>query len=165
MWSDGDDIEGSDRLKSCVPYLLPLLDGDHFGHYIYQRIPPLGFLDDLFIGPLLNIYNAIPLSSLLFFLALTLGTRAMGTSMSRGVRFNAQQAALIDVSLVVPELIGGAFSNDNLPRSVLEPCSNFVYYTYMAAVLYSLYSNLVQGKKPTEIPYLSSWAEMAVGPF
>jgi hypothetical protein len=85
-------------------------------------------------------------------------------SMSRVVRFNAQQAAIIDVALVFPELIAGSMQALDLPRALLEPCSNFVYYTYMTMVLYSVYSNL-RGQKPNQIPWISEAAEMAVGPF
>ena len=42
MWSNDEELRGTDRFKACVPYILPLLDGDQFGHYIYERIPPLG---------------------------------------------------------------------------------------------------------------------------
>jgi len=164
MWGNTDDIDGSDRLKSCVPYLLPILDGDHFGTYIYSRIPPLGLLDDYLLNPIQNFYQAIPFGSVIFFVALTLGTRG-NTNMSRGVRFNAQQAALIDVALVFPELIGGSMQDADLPRALLEPCANFVYYAYMAMVVYSLYSNLVLGQKPNQLPWISEAAETSVGPF
>lgn len=163
MWSNGDDIEGSDRIKSCVPYLLPILDGDHFGTFIYSRVPPLGMLDDLLLQPLVHFYDAIPFGSVLFFLALTLGTRG-NTDMSRSVRFNAQQAVLIDVALVFPELIGGSMTDVDVPRYLMEPCATFVYYTYMAMILYSIYNNL-SGTKPDKIPWISGYAEMAVGPF
>jgi hypothetical protein len=76
MWSNSDDIEGNDRIKSCVRYLLPLLDGDHFGIYIYDRIPPLGWLGRLFrSNPFKISTKPSPLAPILFFLALTLGTR------------------------------------------------------------------------------------------
>ncbi len=163
MWSREDELKGSDRLKACIPYMLPLLDGDKFGTYIYDRIPPLGFLHELWLGPLVNIYNGIPFSGIIFFVALTLGTRG-ATNISRGVRFSAQQAALIDAALVFPELIGSSFENEDLPSYVMEPCMNFVWYTYMAMVIYSIYSNL-RGKKPDQIPYISGYAEMVVGPF
>lgn len=163
MWSGEDGLEGTDRIKACVPYLLPLIDGDPFGMYIYQRIPPLGALNDFFLGPLVNIFHSVPFLGITFFIALTLGTRG-NTEMSRGVRFNAQQAALIDVALVFPELIASSFEEEPLPRSIAEPCSNFVYYSYMSAVLYSILNNL-RGKKPNQIPYISDWAELAVGPF
>ena len=163
MWSNSDNIEGSDRIKSCVPYLLPLLDGDHFGIYLYNRVPPLAALDDYLLQPIQNFYQAIPLAPILFFLALTLGTRG-NMNMSRSVRFNAQQAAIIDVALVFPELIAGSLQDSDLPRTLLEPCSNFVYYAYMTMVVYSVVSNL-RGHRPNQIPWISEAADMAVGPF
>lgn len=163
MWSQEDELKGSDRFKACIPYMLPLLDGDKFGTYIYERIPPLGFLHSLWMGPLVEVYNAIPFAGLIFFVMLTLGTRG-ATNISRGVRFSAQQAALIDAALILPELIGSSFEGSDLPSYIVEPCSNFVWYAYMSLVVYSIYSNL-QGKKPDQIPYISNYAEMVVGPF
>lgn len=163
MWSGEDELEGTDRIKACVPYILPLVDGDHFGKFLYERIPPLGVLDDILLGPLVNIFNTVPFLSIGMFIALTLGTRG-NTDMARGVRFNAQQAALIDVALVFPELIAGSFEEDPAPRYISEPCSNFVYYSYMSCVLYSIVSNL-RGKKPNQIPFISEYSELAVGPF
>jgi Chloroplast import apparatus Tic20-like len=163
MWSQDDDIQGADRIKACVPYLLPLMDGDQFGHFIYERIPALGALNEVTIGPLAEIGHKIPFLSLGLFVALTLGTR-FNTEMSRNLRFSAQQAALIDVALLFPELIGSGFEQDPLPRYIAEPCCNFVWYAYMTAVIYCVYSNL-RGKKPDQIPYLSSSADLMVGPF
>lgn len=163
LWSKDEEISGSDKIKACVPYILPLLDGEIFGRYIYERVPPLGFLDSLFIGPLYEFYARVPLLGLILFLVLTLGTRG-NTEMNRVVRFNAQQAALIDVVLVFPELIGSAFEGEDIPRYLVEPCMNFVWYTYMAMVLYSIYENL-RGKKPDQIPWISNYADVMVGPF
>lgn len=164
MWSGEDDLQGTDRIKSCIPYVLPLVDGDHFGMYIYERIPPLGVLDDILIQPLVRLFENVPFLGIILFVALTLGTRG-NTSMSRGVRFSAQQAAMIDVALVFPELIANSFENEpDLPRYIAEPCSNFVYYAYMTAVIYSIVSNL-RGKKPNQIPFISAFSELAVGPF
>jgi hypothetical protein len=163
MWSQNDEIEGTDRLKACIPYLLPLMDGDHFGYYIYQRIPFMGVFDDWTIGPLSDLAHGIPFLTLGLFVALTLGTR-FNTDMSRNLRFSAQQAALIDVALLIPELISSSFVEDPVPRYIAEPCSTFVWYAYMSAVIYSVYSNL-RGKKPDQIPILSQYSELMVGPF
>jgi hypothetical protein len=163
MWSTDEELEGSDKIKACIPYLLPLLDGDAWGKYIYQDLPPLGFLDSLFIGPLSETFNAIPFSGLIMFVALTLGTRG-NTEMSRNVRFNAQQACIIDVTFILPELLGSGFAEDDMPRWLQEPCMNFVWYYYMAVVLYSIFSNL-RGKKPEGIPWISGYAELLTGPF
>lgn len=163
MWSSDEELEGSDRIKACIPYMLPLLDGELFGKYIYQDIPPLGFLDSLFVGPLYETYSQVPFLGLIIFVGLTIGTRG-NTEISRNVRFSAQQACLIDVALVLPELLGSGFEGDDIPRWLQEPCMNFVWYFYMSAVLYSVFCNL-RGKKPDEIPWISGYAEMLVGPF
>ncbi|KAL3928442.1 MAG: hypothetical protein SGBAC_012650 [Bacillariaceae sp.] len=163
MWSSDDEIEGIDKFKSCVPYMLPLLDGEIFGKYIYERIPPLGFLDSLFIGPLYESYSQVPFFSTIIFIGLTLGTRG-NTDMSRNLRFNAQQACLIDIALIGPEIIGDGFNGEDIPRWLQEPCMNFVWYFYMSMVLWSIFKNL-QGKKPNQIPWISEYAEFMVGPF
>lgn len=163
MWSQDSDLEGSDRIKACIPYILPILDGDHFGKYIYERIPPLDVVHDVLLGGLLHVYEIFPFSGLLLFIALTLGTRG-NTEMSRNVRFSAQQAALIDVSLILPELISSSFEGEDLPRALLEPCSNFVWYGMSTMVIYCVVCNL-RGKKPDQLPYISGWSEFMVGPF
>ena len=166
MWGrDDEDIGGGmgNRIKCCFPYLLPLIDGDHFGYFIYQRIPVLGLINEVLLGPLVQLNINIPFFGLAFFLAMTLGTR-FNTDMDRNLRYNAQQAALIDIALIFPELIASGIEEGDVPRSIAEPCSNFVWYAYMSAVVYSVYSNL-RGKKPSGIPFLSESAEWMVGPF
>jgi hypothetical protein len=162
MWSQDDELRGSDRLKACVPYLLPLIDGDPFAHYIYLRVPALGALNDFFLGPLLTVSHNVPFFGVGLFVALTLGTIS-NTDMNRNVRFSAQQAALIHVALILPELIGSSTGNEPLPRYILEPCNNFIWYAYASAVVYCVYSNL-RGKKPDQIPFLSAYSELMVGP-
>lgn len=163
MWSNDEELRGTDRFKACVPYILPLLDGDKFGQYIYERIPPLGLINEVTVGPLAEIYRNIPFLGVGLFVALTLGTR-FNTDMDRTVRFNAQQAAMIDVALILPELISSGFEENPVPRYLTEPCANFVWYAYMSAVLYSIVMCL-RGRKPDQIPYISPWAELMVGPF
>ncbi|CAB9519748.1 Inherit from NOG: protein transport [Seminavis robusta] len=163
MWSEDSDLEGSDKLKACVPYFLPLLDGDHFGKFLFDRIPPVGLLHDIFLGGLVNLWDIFPFTGLVFFIALTLGTR-QNTDMARNVRFSAQQAALINVSLIAPELIAGSFEGEDIPRALAEPCSNFTYYYILSLVGYCVFCNL-KGKKPDQIPFISEWSELLVGPF
>jgi hypothetical protein len=162
MWSQDDELRGSDRLKACVPYLLPLIDGDPFAQYIYLRFPALGAVNDFFLGPLLTFSHNVPFFGVGVFVALTLGTIS-NTDMHRNVRFSAQQAALLHVALILPELIGSSTGNEPLPRYILEPCHNFVWYAYASAVVYCVYSNL-RGKKPDQIPFLSAYSELMVGP-
>ena len=161
---DMGEIRGPDRIKSCIPYILPLIDGDGFGKYIYERIPPLGTLDYLLLRPLVEGVNAAPLLGIVIFTAFALGPQLTGQS--REVRFNAQEAVLIDIALIIPELVRDAVreSDAKFPRAFVEPCSNFVWYFYVSLVVYSVVSNL-RGKKPNQIPFLSSAAEQFIGPF
>lgn len=161
---DEGDIRGPDRIKSCIPYMLPLIDGDNFGTYIYERIPPLGTLDYVLLRPIVDAFNAVPFLSVLLFIAFALGPQLTGQS--REVRFNAQQAILIDIALIFPSLIGEAVAeaDANLPRSIMEPSSNFVWYGMSYMVMYCVISNL-RGKKPDQIPIISTAAEFSIGPF
>lgn len=158
------DIRGRDRIKSCIPYMLPLIDGDTFGKYIYDRIPPLGALDYVILRPFVAAQQAMPVLGILLFLTFALGPQL--TNQSREVRFNAQQAILIDVALIFPSIIGESIAeaDANLPRSITEPGSNFIWYCYVSLVIYCIISNL-RGKIPDQIPFISAVANMAVGPF
>lgn len=163
MWSSDDEIQGADRIKSCIPYMLPLIDGDHFGRFIYNSIPPLGAIDDFVLGPFVTLNRQVPFLSLILFTAFTLGTR-FNMDMNRNVRFNAQQAALIDLALIFPELIGSSFAEEPLPRALVASSMNFVWIAYVSLVVYSIYSNL-RGKRPDQIPFISNGADLMVGPF
>ncbi len=142
---------------------LPLLDGDPFGKYIYQRIPPLNTIDELFIAPLVSILQSFPFLSLILFLILSIGTRN-APDMSRAVRFNAQQAVLIDIGLILPTLFSEGLADVDVPRVYAEVGCNFTYYAYMSAIIYCVTMNL-RGKKPDQLPFLSNYAEMMTGPF
>lgn len=167
MW-DNDDQNNSDeinsvseRFKSCFPYILPILDGDHFGKFVYARVPPLGFVDAVLVRPLEQLYHAIPFAGLAFFLLLSFGV-SRNQSFSRNVRFNAQQAILLDIALIFPDLLG-SMGPGGMPMFLVEPLTTFVYYFLVATVGYSVVSNL-GGKKPNQIPIFSDAAEMQIGP-
>lgn len=173
IWGNrGNEDEGlelrSDRIKACIPYILPLIDGDLFGKYFYQRIPILGTLDDIFLAPLVTSIHGVPFLDIILFLVISLGT-TRNYDLSRALRFNAQQAVMIDVALIVPSLLKDGIVDPEtgelyIPQTFVEPFFTTVYYVYMACIIYSIYSNL-SGKKPSQIPYLSNLAEMTTGPF
>lgn len=161
-WNN-EEINGPDKIKSCVPYILPLLDGDIFGQYVYQRVPPLKFLDDLLLAPLVSSFQSFPFLALILFLLLSLGPRFVD-GMDRGVRFNAQQAVLIDIALILPTLISEGLDGVGVPRIYEEIGNNFVYYFLITSITYSVVMNL-RGRKPNGIPYISDAADYITGPF
>jgi hypothetical protein len=160
---EDDELVGSARVKACIPYILPLLDGDQFGSYMYERIPILGMMDDILLGFSVQTFQNVPFLGIGLFLLLSLGTMR-NTELPRVLRFNAQQAILIDVALIIPQLFGEALAGEDIPRYLMEPATNLVYYSYMSMILYSITSNL-RGKKPDSIPFISIGAETILGPF
>lgn len=164
FFDEEGDIRGPDRIKSCIPYILPLIDGDNFGKYIYDRIPPLGNLDYVLLRPIVDGFHAVPFLSIVLFMIFALGPQFTGQS--RAVRFNAQQAILIDVALIFPQILGEAVADAeaNFPRALMEPCSNFVWYFIVSCLIYAVTSNL-RGKRPDQIPFISGAADYAIGPF
>jgi hypothetical protein len=161
---EDEELMGSSaRVKACIPYILPLLDGDQFGSYMYERIPILGMMDDILLGFSVQTFQNVPFLGIGLFLLLSLGT-TRNTELPRVLRFNAQQAILIDVALIIPQLFGEALAGEDIPRYLMEPATNLVYYSYMSMILYSITSNL-RGKKPDSIPFISVAAETILGPF
>jgi len=157
--SGGDDMDFSDRILSCAPYVLPIVDGVEFGKYIFMRIPVLGVVEKLTLGGMVNIFDKVPFSQLILFVALSFASR--NPEIPRQIRFNMQQAILIDIALIFPSVLGGVANN--LPRFIVEPSTNFVFYVFAACVGYSVVCNLI-GKVPNQIPFISSTADEQIGP-
>ena len=111
----------------------------------------------------MSILESYPFLSLILFFIFTLGTRNV-PGMSRAVRFNAQQAVLIDVALILPTLFSEGLADVEIPRVYAEVGSTFTYYVLMSCILYSVVSNL-KGEKPDLLPFVSPAAEMMPGPF
>ena len=165
MWSNDEEIVGPDKIKACIPYILPLLDGDFFGQYIYKSIPPLNTIDSILLKPLVETLQSFPFLSLILFALLSIGTR-FSPQISRNVRFNAQQAVLIDMVILLPTIVqeGLVDVNDQIPLLYQQMGCNFVWYAYMSMIVYSVAVNLT-GKKPDGLPYLSGLADTMTGPF
>jgi len=162
----GNEIPGTtDRIVSCLPYLLPLLDGDRYGRFIFALVPFLGTVDAIVLGPFHLLYTAIPFGQFLAFIGLSILSR--NPNISRPVRYNMQQALLLDILLIFPSLLGrlaGIGGSMMLPRILVESGSNFIFYVLVATVGYSLFSNLT-GKIPNQIPIVSDATEAQIGPF
>jgi hypothetical protein len=166
MIRDNNQVVGKDRVLSCLPYLLPLLDGDSYGRFIFRAFPPLGLADAIVLGPLKLVYNSIPFFGLIVFFGLTILSR--NPDIPRSIRFNMQQAVILDIFLIFPSLLSqlGGLGGGSLvlPRVIVESGNNFVFYCLVASVGYALISNLT-GKIPNQIPVISEATENQIGPF
>ena len=156
--SSNSEIEGPDRVLSCLPYLIPLLDGERYGRFLFYAIPALGQVDFLLLGPFKAIYSSIPFAQIIAFLALSVLSR--NPDLPRPLRFNMQQALLLDIALILPSLLGQL--QIPLPGFLAASGSNFVYIAMIGSVGYSLVSNLT-GKVPDKIPIVSEAAGSSIG--
>ena len=93
-------------------------------------------------------------------LKLSFFTRNQG--LSRFVRFNIQQALLLDIVLIIPSFFGDI--GRVFPAELQAMGTNFVFYLMVLVVGYSWF-NVAQGKTPNAVPIISEAADMQNGPF
>lgn len=154
-----DEPDPAARLLACLCYILPALDGFNYGAYVYANVPIIGNLA-VQVLPFVNTFNSIPFSGLVLFFGLSFFTR--NTGLPRFVRFNIQQAILLDIVLIIPGLLSPA--TNLFPRDLQIIGNNFVFYFWVLVVGYACYSN-VKGETPDKVPIISDAASMQIGPF
>jgi len=101
-WSgSGPSIQ--DRVLAALPYVLPFLNVFHYGRFLFYMYPTLkACIKPIF--PALALYHSLPFGSLIAFFGVYLGI-VNNRNFSRFVRFNAMQAILLDIVLVLPRLV------------------------------------------------------------
>lgn len=161
-----DEVPLAERALACLPYVLPLCDALPFGKYVITEFPALALalLPLAPFAPLMAIVNAVPFGEFILFIVLTTSSR--NPSFSRFVRFSMQQAVLLDIALIFPQLLGQVGSALKLspPESIVEPLSTTVFFAVLASVCYSLVANGF-GNTPNGIPVVSEATERSLGPF
>jgi len=140
---------------------MPLLDGIPYGKFVFAKVPELARVLLGPLTPLLVIYRGVPFVAFGVFLALYFAVVRNG-NISRFIRWNTQQAILIDILLIVPQLLLGF--GGRLPGAVVEAISNTVFYGVLLAVGYSIVSN-IRGELPDQIPGISDSVDSQIGPY
>ena len=107
----------------------------------------------------IQAFDAIPFSGLIFFFGLSALSRNPG--LSRFLRFNLQQAILLDIAFIIPGFVGSA--GQSFPLILQETGCNTIFYMMILAIGYSWYS-IAQGKAPDQIPIVSDAAQQSIGP-
>ena len=149
-----------DRVFACLPYLLPLLDGLTFSGPFFQQFPVLQPIL-LPLIPLLGIYRGIPFMGLIIFFALFLLV-VRNESISHFIRFNAMQAILLDIVLVVCSitveyLLSPILGSGSL---LLDTIFNVIFLGTIAAIVYSAIQSALG--RYAEIPTISDAVYMQV---
>ena len=115
-------------------------------------------------APFVALLNVIPFGSFIVFLGLSSASR--NPELPRFVRFSMQQAVLLDIALIFPQLFQQLFGGLKVqfPQELVEPSASFVFLFIAVSILYSCGSNAL-GKQPNQIPIISNAAEQSIGPF
>ncbi|KAI5067874.1 hypothetical protein GOP47_0016219 [Adiantum capillus-veneris] len=148
--------EYMERALGAVGYVLPMLDGMQYGRYVFAQYP---VTEALFrpLFPLLRLYSSIPFSNFVLFFTLYLAL-VRNPRVGRFVRFNAMQACVLDVLIVLPLIAQRILS----PRSgfaldLLVIFYNAIFVALLAAVVFAIVSCLL-GKTP-RLPIVADAAE------
>lgn len=114
--SEDEDIRGPERAIAAICYLLPLLDGLKYSKFLLMQFPLFGLLL-LPIKPAIDLWYSLGFLQIVVFFAMYLGV-VNNQGFRYFTRFNAQQAILLDILLIVPDvlirLISGLGGDDAL---------------------------------------------------
>jgi uncharacterized membrane protein len=147
----------SDRFFACLPYLLPLVEGLVYGSYLFREFPPLSLIL-VPLSPVLALFGSIPFAELIIFFGLYFLV-IRNENISHFIRFNAMQAILLDLILILCRLILSIVSG-GLSAFILETISNTIFLGIFAAFVYVVVQS-VRGQY-AEIPGISDAVYMQV---
>lgn len=146
-----------ERIFACLPYLLPFLDGLDYANPFLSQFPVLQplFLPFLLLKPL----TGFPFGLIIFFALFLLVIR--NENISHFIRFNAMQAILLDIVLILCGLIFSFILQPVLQGGlILETLFNVVFLGTVIAVVYSVVQSALG--RYAEIPTLSEAVYMQV---
>jgi uncharacterized membrane protein len=149
-----------DRIFASLPYLLPLIEGLlQFGQLL-QQFPSLQFLF-LPLIPLIALYQRLgSWGSLIIFFVLFLAV-VRNERIPHFIRFNAMQALLLDILLILMGLFLGILQPVLGTSSlIVSTLMNLVFLAIVAACGYSMVRSLLGHY--AEIPTLSEAAKAQV---
>lgn len=154
-----------DRILAGLPYLFPLLDALPYGraiieHFQLQYNPIFAIFAFLF-----TIYQSVPFSGLIAFFSLNVLTNNL--RLNRLIRFNIQQAILLDIALIFPGIIGSVvtFAAKGLgfavPVEIANAASSALFLTFVALFLYGVGTSWL-GVEGDGIPFISDRVKQRV---
>ena len=145
------------RLSSVFLYTLPLKTSIPFGYFLFSKYSFLKILEILTF-PIAIIENSLPFGSLLLFILLFAGL-VRNSKVPYFVRYNACQALLIDIALIIITYLLGILPISELGSIFSILCSIIFIYT-LCIFVYSI-SQCIVGVEP-QIPFISKSVRMQI---
>lgn len=149
-----------ERVLAAIPYLLPFLDSFSYGRFLFYQYPIITRAIAP-LAPLISFYATVPFAPLLAFFGVYLGI-VNNMQWPRFVRFNAMQAMLLDILLILPRLAEQVLSTPTggWALQAYITASNTIWIFVAAAVLYGIGASLTG--QAARIPLVADAAEQQV---
>ena len=145
------------RISSVFLYTLPLKASVPFGNYLFYKYSFLNVLKFI-IFPVALIEQSLPFGGLLFFLILFAGL-VRNPNVPYSIRYNACQAILLDISLIIISYLLRILSISSLDTFV-SVLSSIIFIFTLCIFIYSIYQ-CINGVEP-EIPLISKSVRMQI---
>ena len=145
------------RLSSAFLYTLPLKASIPFGNYLFYKYSFLNILK-IIVFPVAIIEQSLPLGGLLFFLILFAGL-VRNPNVPYFVRYNACQALLLDISLIIISYLLRILSISSLGL-IISMLGVIIFIFILCIFIYSI-SQCIYGVEP-EIPLISKSVRMQI---
>eukprot|EP00242_Pyramimonas_sp_CCMP2087_P003439 CAMPEP_0198229388 /NCGR_PEP_ID=MMETSP1445-20131203/114097_1 /TAXON_ID=36898 /ORGANISM="Pyramimonas sp., Strain CCMP2087" /LENGTH=284 /DNA_ID=CAMNT_0043909845 /DNA_START=106 /DNA_END=960 /DNA_ORIENTATION=+ len=164
----GDDeppIDFSEKIIASLCYFLPLMDGLKYSKFLLIQYPQFGLLL-LPIAPVAQFYYSLGFLNIAVFFGLYFGV-GQNKQLSKFLRYNAMQAIVLDVLLILPDVVGTLFNGINGPPTggpgleLKILFENTVFIFVYLCVAYGSFSAL--GGKSAKLPLVGEAAEMQSG--
>jgi len=145
------------RLSSVFLYTLPLNASIPFGYYLFYKYSFLKILL-LLTFPIAIIEKSLPFGSFLLFIILFAGL-VRNPNLPYFVRYNACQALLLDIALIIISYLFQILPLDQL-GSILFISGSIIFLFILCIFIYSI-TQCIYGVEP-EIPFISKSVRMQI---
>ena len=146
------------RLSSVILYTLPLKASIPFGVYLFYKYPFLKVLEYV-TYPAEMIEKSLPLGGSLLLFLILYGGLVRNPQVPYFIRYNACQALLINISLIIISYLFQILPLDQL-GSILFILGSIVFLFILCIFIYSI-TQCIYGVEP-EIPFISRSVRMQI---
>ena len=150
-----------ERVVGALPYLLPLFDGLRYGKFLFVQFPVFANVIAP-LNPLIQLYFSVPFAGLAAFFAVYI-LIINNYEWPRNVRFNAMQAILLDIILILPGLIESVLKIRPMGGIGLQlyiQLYNAIFLFIFAAVVYGIVSSMIG--QTARIPLVADAADAQI---
>ena len=144
------------KILGILLYMIPWADCLIFGNHLYVKYPFIQIIKIPAI-PVLILERSIPFGNVLIFLAIFIGL-VRNTKVSYFLRFNALQALLINIGVIIISFIFQIFFSPFGNSLIIRTFSSTVLISIFSMIIYCVWS-CTQGNEPN-LPIISQATKM-----